>query len=43
MRLDNTAQGLYPIAPTPFLPDGRIDYDSIDGLTDFYLRAGPRG
>jgi 4-hydroxy-tetrahydrodipicolinate synthase len=43
MRLDNTAQGLYPIAPTPFLPDGRIDFDSIDGLTDFYLRAGATG
>lgn len=43
MRLDNTAQGLYPIAPTPFFPDGRIDYDSIDGLTDFYLRAGATG
>lgn len=43
MLLDNTAQGLYPIAPTPFFPDGRIDFDSIDGLTDFYLNAGATG
>ncbi len=43
MKLDQTAQGLFPIAPTPFLPDGRIDFDSIDGLTDFYLRAGATG
>lgn len=43
MKLDQTAQGLFPIAPTPFLADGRIDFDSIDGLTDFYLRAGATG
>lgn len=43
MRLDNTAQGLYPIAPTPFFPDGRIDFDSIDGLMEFYLKAGATG
>jgi len=43
MRLDHTAHGLYPIAPTPFHADGQIDFDSIDGLTDFYLRAGATG
>ena len=43
MKLDQTAQGLFPIAPTPFLADGRIDFGSIDGLTDFYLRAGATG
>ena len=34
---------VYPIAPTPFFPDGRIDYDSIDRLVDFYLQAGSNG
>jgi 4-hydroxy-tetrahydrodipicolinate synthase len=43
MRLDNTAQGLFPIAPTPFHADGRIDFDSIDRLTDFYLNCGATG
>ena len=41
--LDSTAQGVYPIAPTPFYADGRIDFDSIDRLTDFYLAAGSTG
>ena len=41
--LDSNAQGVYPIAPTPFHADGRIDFDSIDRLTDFYLAAGSTG
>lgn len=41
--LDHTAHGLYPIAPTPFLEDGTIDYASIERLTDFYLQAGATG
>ena len=41
--LDSTAQGLFPIAPTPFHANGLIDYDSIDRLMDFYLTAGSTG
>jgi 4-hydroxy-tetrahydrodipicolinate synthase len=41
--LDATAQGVYPIAPTPFLPDGRIDETSLDRMTDFYLEVGATG
>jgi len=41
--LDSNAHGVYPIAPTPFHADGRIDFDSIDRLTDFYLAAGSTG
>jgi 4-hydroxy-tetrahydrodipicolinate synthase len=37
------AQGVYPIAPTPFLDDGTIDFASIDRLSAFYLRAGATG
>ena len=38
-----SARGVYVIAPTPFLDDGRIDNDSVDRMTDFYLAAGVTG
>lgn len=41
--LDATAHGVYPIAPTPFHPDGRIDEASIDRLIEAYLKAGSTG
>jgi 4-hydroxy-tetrahydrodipicolinate synthase len=37
------AHGVYPIAPTPFLDDGSIDFGSIDRLSEFYLRTGSTG
>jgi 4-hydroxy-tetrahydrodipicolinate synthase len=43
MRLSPDARGVYPIAPTPFLPDGRIDEASIDRITDFYGEIGATG
>ena len=43
MRLDASARGVYPIAPTPFLPDGAVDTVSIDRLADFYREAGATG
>jgi 4-hydroxy-tetrahydrodipicolinate synthase len=43
MPLDHAAQGVFPIAVTPFLPDGRLDAHSIDRMTDFYLAAGATG
>ncbi|OYZ88645.1 MAG: dihydrodipicolinate synthase family protein [Rhizobiales bacterium 17-65-6] len=43
MALDSTAAGLFPIAPTPFLPDGRIDTASVDTLMERYLAAGATG
>ncbi|MEO7652503.1 MAG: dihydrodipicolinate synthase family protein, partial [Bryobacteraceae bacterium] len=43
MSFDSSVQGVYPIAPTPFHPDGRIDTDSIDRLMDFYVQAGSTG
>jgi 4-hydroxy-tetrahydrodipicolinate synthase len=36
MRLDVSARGVFPIAPTPFHPDGRIDFESLDRLIDHY-------
>jgi 4-hydroxy-tetrahydrodipicolinate synthase len=41
--LNETARGVYTIAVTPFLPDGTIDFDSVDRVTDFYLEKGATG
>ncbi|MFW5641860.1 MAG: dihydrodipicolinate synthase family protein [Roseicyclus sp.] len=41
--LDETARGVYTIAVTPFLPDGGLDLDSLDGLVDFYEERGATG
>lgn len=43
MLLDASASGVFPIAPTPFHPDGRLDEVSIDRLIDGYLKAGSSG
>ncbi len=43
MPLTADARGVYPIAPTPFLDDGRIDTSSIDRLVEFYLQIGATG
>jgi 4-hydroxy-tetrahydrodipicolinate synthase len=43
MLLDHTAQGVYSIAVTPFKPDGSVDFDSVDSMTNFYLRCGVTG
>ncbi len=43
MRLTPDAKGVFPIAPTPFHPDGRIDEASIDRMTDFYGEIGATG
>jgi 4-hydroxy-tetrahydrodipicolinate synthase len=43
MLLDQTAKGVYAITVTPFKPDGGIDYDSVDRMTDFYLDCGVTG
>jgi 4-hydroxy-tetrahydrodipicolinate synthase len=41
--LDQTANGVFTIAVTPFLPDGAIDWDSIDRMVDFYIAQGATG
>ena len=43
MKLTSDAKGVFPIAPTPFHEDGRIDSASIDKLIDFYLACGSTG
>ena len=43
MKLASDAKGVFPIAPTPFHDDGRIDTASIDKLIDFYLGCGSTG
>ena len=41
--LNETAAGVYTIAVTPFLPDGSVDYDSVDRMVDFYAEKGCTG
>ena len=41
--LDETAKGVFTIAVTPFLPDGAIDFESVDRMTDFYEEKGASG
>jgi 4-hydroxy-tetrahydrodipicolinate synthase len=43
MRLDSTAAGLFPIAVTPFTPEGKVCSASVDSMTDFYLGCGATG
>ncbi|HJV62205.1 MAG TPA: dihydrodipicolinate synthase family protein [Albitalea sp.] len=43
MPLSADARGVYVIAPTPFEADGRIDFASIDRLTEFYRACGAAG
>lgn len=43
MLLDADARGVFPIAPTPFHPDGRLDEASLGTLIDGYLAAGADG
>ena len=43
MTLTHTARGVFPIAATPFLPDGSIDSASLDRMTDFYMACGADG
>ena len=43
MKLDSSTRGVFPIAPTPFDPDGRIDFDSLDRLIDHYASIGADG
>ena len=43
MQLTAKAQGVFPIAATPFDSAGRVDFASLDRLTDFYLGCGATG
>ncbi|MDR3537734.1 MAG: dihydrodipicolinate synthase family protein [Acetobacteraceae bacterium] len=41
--LSPTTKGVYAIAPTPFLEDGRIDFASIGHISELYAAAGCTG
>ncbi len=41
--LDETANGVYVIAATPFGDDGALDLASVDRMVDFYLERGADG
>lgn len=42
-RLTEEAKGIFIISATPFAEDGRLDLESTDKLTDFYLSKGVHG
>jgi len=42
-RLDETAKGVFVIAPTPFREDGALDEASSERMTDAFLAAGASG
>jgi 4-hydroxy-tetrahydrodipicolinate synthase len=42
-KLTEAAKGVYIIAATPFTDDGALDLQSVDTLTDFYIRSGVHG
>lgn len=41
--LDETTKGVFTIAATPFLPDGALDFDSIDHMVEAYIGQGANG
>lgn len=41
--LDETTKGVFTIAATPFLPDGALDFDSMDRMVDAYIQKGATG
>jgi 4-hydroxy-tetrahydrodipicolinate synthase len=43
MRLTSEVSGVFPIAPTPFHPDGSVDWASADRLFEFYHGIGSDG
>lgn len=42
-RIDENTRGVFVISVTPFDQQGRIDWDSVDRVTDFYFEAGADG
>src|SRR5260370_34083708 len=42
-KLSEQAKGVFIIAATPFTDEGALDLQSVDTLTDFYLRCGVNG
>lgn len=43
MALTTSAEGVFPIAPTPFLSNGALDLASTDRLIDHYVACGATG
>ena len=41
--LDESANGVFIIAATPFSDNGALDLESVDRMVDFYLERGANG
>jgi 4-hydroxy-tetrahydrodipicolinate synthase len=42
-RISEKTTGHFPICPTPFMEDGALDLETLDGLVDFFLECGVSG
>ncbi|MHB1462889.1 MAG: dihydrodipicolinate synthase family protein [Armatimonadota bacterium] len=38
--MNTVAPGAIPVLLTPFRPDGKLDYEALDELVEFYIKAG---
>ncbi|AGI68043.1 putative dihydrodipicolinate synthase [Octadecabacter antarcticus 307] len=41
--INEQTAGVFTIAVTPFLPDGAMDWDSVDRMVNFYIEKGATG
>lgn len=41
--INTVAHGAVPVLLTPFRPDGKVDYEALDELVEFYIGAGVSG
>ncbi|QJD97282.1 dihydrodipicolinate synthase family protein [Mucilaginibacter robiniae] len=41
--MQNTKKGFIPVMLTPFTDEGKVDYNALTELTEFYLKAGASG
>jgi 4-hydroxy-tetrahydrodipicolinate synthase len=43
MSIAADTRGIFPVSPTPFLQDGKVDFNSIEKLVEFYKKSGAKG
>ena len=41
--LDETTKGIFTITATPFLPDGALDFHSLEKMVSIYIEKGATG
>ena len=43
MRKSEFKKGVYPVMLTPFTEEGKVDFDSLERLVDWYIKSGVAG